>query len=302
MSENASEVVPTTSAQSDISVEQTQEGHVNFFSDLEEGKALSKPNAEYVREKKEEQEKYEKQIGYLTYLGQDTNEALGTRDWYNILPKHLDTFDERGQKIEVGYKVKEYNDPINVMKRYLSSDLNQNEKLSKLQENTHVSTELLSLPSSFSSQSTSGLAINASLDNTLKRKFEYDETLKYDMKKPKKKKKDKKNKKPKHKRHKKEKSPMDLRKKYREFHKAAGNANISQLREARLKREREEKYKTEMLLAKVRGDPFPNVLSTQAKLIDPDNTAAKPMVKQKYNSQFNPELAKQNFESFKKSF
>ena len=52
-------------------------GHVNFFQNLEEGEKLAEGNKEHEEEKKKEQEEYEKKVGYLTYLGQDTEELTG---------------------------------------------------------------------------------------------------------------------------------------------------------------------------------------------------------------------------------
>ncbi|XP_066594281.1 leukocyte receptor cluster member 1 homolog [Prorops nasuta] len=216
--------------------------HVNFFSDLEEGKIdYNKPNAEHEKEKKEEQEKYEKQIGYLTYLGQDTNEATGKKNWYNELPKRLTDADKSK---EVALKGKVYNDPIKDIRKYL----NLMESGSKGKDK--IETKMCSL----------------------KRKRESEEVSSDEISK-RHKRKSKRHKKEKHKgkkSYKKEKPPIDIEK----------------LRAQRLRREQAEKMKTEALLAKLRGDPLPVVKTEDTK----------PKIKQKYNSQFCPEIARQNAE------
>lgn len=58
------------------------------------------------------------------------------------------------------------------------------------------------------------------------------------------------------------------------------------LRMQRLAREREEHKRTQMLFAKING-----VKSTAT-----EKANKKPALKQKYNSQFNPEIAKQNYD------
>uniref|UniRef100_A0A182PGA5 Cir_N domain-containing protein n=1 Tax=Anopheles epiroticus TaxID=199890 RepID=A0A182PGA5_9DIPT len=184
-------------AESETEVRTTRNEHVNFFSELEEGKhdGVKRSNADHDKEKKEEQEKYEKQIGYLTYLGQDTNEALGKRDWYDTAPKRTVCLDEKGKPIEVGLKTKNYHDPLNVIR----SESIEDEELLK-----------------------------------------------------------------------------------------AKKAQLELMRKQRIAREREEKKRTEKMLAKLRGDPEPSPKPKQG----PQHAVPR----QKYNSQFNPELAKQNYE------
>merc|ERR1719511_552305 len=64
-----------------------QQGHINFFQQLEDGEVGDgKSNKDHEEEKKKEQEEYEKKVGYLTYLGQDTEELTGEQVWWKKLP------------------------------------------------------------------------------------------------------------------------------------------------------------------------------------------------------------------------
>lgn len=213
--------------------------HVNLFAALEEGRdAVKRPNAEHVKEKKDEQEKYEKQIGYLTYLGQDTNEATGKRDWYDVAPKR-DVEDDD----EVLLKTKSYHDPLSVMKKFMGSEEKDYSKTSASIRYEPIADIA---------------AINRSLEE----------------KKSKKSKKKKK--------HKKRRRSSSSDEETRELKKR----KLELLRQERIKRETEERKKAEELLAKLRGDPRPKE----------KEKPEKPVIRQKYNSQFNPDLARQNYE------
>lgn len=81
----------------------------------------------------------------------------------------------------------------------------------------------------------------------------------------------------------------EVRDKLRELEKSCDQKKLAKLRAERIKREQEEKLKADLLLEKINGNPaFP----IPKKVVDLEI----PIVKQKYNSQFNPILAKQNYD------
>lgn len=250
-----SEETTTTTSSSNSNNE-----HVNFFSDVEAGKYISQhENVEHVKEKKEEQEKYEKQIGYLTYLGQDTNELDGKRNWYDTYPSNRRKIDDDGNKVEVNLKAKLLIDPMSVMQKYLGYEKSVKKEEVKVESTTVVP--------------------------------KYESVI-ANMTKEKHSKKSKKKKSKKHKKDKKRKSGSS-RKRRRETSSESSDDEIKQnlkrqkleqLRVERLKREQIERDKAEKLLAKLRGEP--EVVEEKPQDIRP--------IKQKYNSQFNPEIARQN--------
>lgn len=64
----------------------------------------------------------------------------------------------------------------------------------------------------------------------------------------------------------------------------SGATNFDKMRAQRLKREQEERKRTDALLARLRGEPDPKTAKS-----DP-----VPALTQHYHSQFNPHLARQN--------
>lgn len=105
------------------------EKNINFFSDLEDGKLdYEKGNKQNEKEKREEKEEYEKKIGYLTYLGQDTQELKGETSWYNKERQSESQLTDN--KIEK--KRKSYEDPIYSMNKYLKQ-LGKGNKMNEAQ-------------------------------------------------------------------------------------------------------------------------------------------------------------------------
>ncbi|RZB41558.1 leukocyte receptor cluster member 1 -like [Asbolus verrucosus] len=233
-----------------------ENSHINFFQEVEDGVAESKStNKEHEKEVKKEKEKYEKQIGYLTYLGQDTNEALGKRNWYDEVPDR-----SLNDTTEVNMKSKIREDPLRIMKKFMSNTDNTEKKKSEpIHKAVALSIE------SLKKKSKKGKRSSCSDESPHKKKH----------------KKDKKRLKKKKRKHSSDTSISDNSEDEQlEFEK---KRKLEILRMERLKREKEERVRSENLLAKLRGET-----------VNKDDNVPK-VVKKKYNDQFNPEIAKQNY-------
>lgn len=178
----------------------------------------------------------------MTYLGQDTNEATGKKNWYEELPKRLT---DTEKDIEIEIKKKTLNDPMIDIKKYLKI------MHSKPEDHLKVKTE------------------------SIKRKHRDSDSSHSDHERH-----------SIHKRYKKDKKHKKYKHSEKKEDGSQSSTNIEKLRAERLLREQSEKLRTEALLAKVRGEPMP--------VVAPETP--KPAIKQKYNSQFFPEIARQNAE------
>ncbi|XP_037726451.1 leukocyte receptor cluster member 1 homolog [Drosophila subpulchrella] len=214
---------------------------VDLFADYKS--AVKTTNKDLEKEQKEEQEKYEKQIGYLTYLGQDTNEALKVRSWYEVAPKRPEVGDPAAT--EAFLKQKLAHDPLTLINALLPPEKKDPKKATKRKR------ERTPTPPPEPSSS-------------------------HKLKKSKKDKKHKKHKGHKSKKDSKE-TLLDAERQKRE--------KLDRLRRERLRREAAERQRSEALFA----PKEPAVTASAAS-----TPAPTPRIVQKYNSQFNPELAKQN--------
>ncbi|XP_050664500.1 leukocyte receptor cluster member 1 homolog [Leptidea sinapis] len=222
-----------------VSHEDKPNEHINLFSDIEH--AVTTTNAEHDKEVKDKKEEYEKKIGYLTYLGQDTNEALQKKNWYEVPPESSrhsrpdyikDTYDKLVLKDADGKpKIKSFDEKNNEIDWRAKQ---KNDPLNSFRHLTHTTVGKLS-----------------SCSNQLEKPIKNVEII------PKKSIKNKS-------------SDKELK--------------LQKLREARLKREQQEKYKTEIFLRKLNGEPLREEREKSDTKMIP-----------KYNSQFNPELARQNY-------
>lgn len=226
---------------------------MNLFEDYQSH--VKTTNKELEKEKKEEQEKYEKQIGYLTYLGQDTNEALKVHSWYEVAPKREEVGDPNAQELHLKQKLAQ--DPLTLINALLPSEKRTKGATKRKRER---------VPTIPPGESSPARSSHSSHSKSKKQKKDKQE------------KKHKKSKK--HKSHKREARKDSLLAAERQK-----RENLDRLRRERLRREMAERQRSEALFAPKEPAGAASVASTPAPT---------PKIVQKYNSQFNPELAKQN--------
>lgn len=204
----------------------------------------------------------------MTYLGQDTNETTGKRDWYDVAPNRTETYDETGKKVEVNLKSKLLHDPLKVIEKYVGRSLKSVPSSSRASAKPIEKYESI---------------IESTFKNHKKRRSLSSEKSSKRLKKSKKKK---------HKKEKKKSPTPSSESSDDEQQRILQKQKLEKLRTERLQREKIERAKAENLLAKLRGDPDPD---EKQKVTKEASQQPRP-IKQKYNSQFNPDIARQNFD------
>jgi len=260
-------------------------GHVNFFQQLEDGEGVVSTNKEHEEEKKKEQEEYEKKVGYLTYLGQDTEELTGEKVWWKKISKDRFAMPESDKvKCVVSQKQKEFLDPLGDMRKYLKCDgvrltMKKHQKDLQTVESKAISFEPVKKRRRRSSSSSS----SSSWSRSRERKSKIDEKNKgrrrlhssSDSRKGSKIKSRREKKKKQKKRRKSSCSSSN------DEGKCADKCNLEKMRRERLERERVESKKANQIL---HGESI-------ADMKDETNEMGKT---QKYSSQFHPDCARQN--------
>jgi len=257
-------------------------GHVNFFQQLEDGEGVVSTNKEHEEEKKKEQEEYEKKVGYLTYLGQDTEELTGEQVWWKKTPKDRLAMTESDKvKSAVSQKHKDFLDPLSDLRKYLKCDgvrltMKKHEKKLEEEETKAINFEPVRKKkrrrnSSSSSRSRSKeRRKKRSHDSPKHKKRRHSSSERYKNKSNKDKKKKTKR------RRERSSSESDSE------NKSVTKSNLEKMRRERLERERQEREKADRL---VFGEP-----EVEKKDEQPEGKGRN----QRYSSQFNPEFARQN--------
>jgi len=315
--EPETEIVPSTSS-----------GHVNLFADLEAGEDIGNKgntgNKEREEEKKKEQEEYEKSVGYLTYLGQDTNELTGDKSWWQKIPenrkrkhavqkylvgrggKEVRESDEANESdsdkdqadpsLSKHGKLKDFLDPLNAVRKYLGTEgvqniVNKSKSKSKL-SNSHQHKKKKKKKEKESSRRKSSKSKKSKSKKSKKKHQKSESESDSESSNSEKSDKSSKSKKSKSKKSRKkhQRSEYESDSEYSNSEKSDAQERIEKqlklekLRAERLIREKKERERANNVLY---GTPLEKSKSDKP---DPNN----PESARKYNAQFNPHIAKQN--------
>merc|ERR1719369_2291083 len=238
-------------------------GHINFFQNLENGEGVDSTNKEHEEEKKKEQEEYEKKVGYLTYLGQDTEELNGEQVWWKKKPKdRLASSEMSKEKSAINEKQKEFLDPLSDLRKYLKCDgvrLTM-KKFEKKREKEVKAVKLEPTKKKRGRSSSSSRSSSRERSRNKKKRRRNDSPYKS----------------------KRRRASSSSNSSSADEQKALAKCNLEKMRRERIERERVEREKANKL---VHGEPEPEQKD------DKEDAKRK---NQKYNSQFNPEFARQN--------
>jgi len=269
-------------------------GHINFFQDAEKGEDKVTTNAEHEAEKKKEQEEYEKKVGYLVKLGQDTEELDGGTAWWKKAagsrlleptPSQLKAT-ATGSLAAVRAKQTEFLDPLNSVRKYLGCEgvrltMKSHQKMMEEKERKALDfDDVKDIKKVEKKHKKKERKRSRSRSRGKKRK----RSRSRESRQKKKKSKDKKSKKKRRRRSSSSSSDSDSSSDGDSAEKKAiAKKNLEKLRRERLERERAERQKADRLV-------FGECEEDKKKKQEEEEKEKK----QRYSSQFNPDLAKQN--------
>lgn len=283
-------------SQSTLTSVTASSGHVNFFQELEDGEVATTSNKDREEEEKKEKEQYEKKIGLLTYLGQDSQELTGEKSWWQTLPKDRNVKAEVREETLQQQKHRDLLDPLNSVRKYFGCKGVQN--IANHSRNKDEGESKKNKKKKKDSSSTSSEE-NETYHNKRKKKRTKIKDMKHDDREKRRSKKGKKSHKIKSKKRKRSSTKRhgssrdsdssdqanDKKKKIyihsTKMKEEEKRLKIEKLRRERLEREKKEKSRKNALLYGIKDESVNKELENKSS-------------DRKYNSQFNPQYAKQN--------
>lgn len=271
-------------------------GHVNFFQHLEEGESTSTGNKDREDEEKKEKEEYEKKIGLLTYLGQDSHELTGERSWWQKIPEQRNQPDSE-DKNDKQLKHLDMLDPLSSVRMHLGC-----KGVKQIASRVESKSSKHSLKKKKHKRHTSSTTSDE--ERYSKSKMKYSKKGKHKKKSKKYSTEPVKKKRKKDSKHKTKKKRSNKESSSGENESDSGNSkskhplqNTKEISEREEKRLKLERLRMERIEREKKSNARKNQLLYGTGPIDQEkseNEAQSSQSGRKYNSQFNPQYAKQN--------